>query len=120
YVRVLGLDALENGRRRWDLVGWPHAADMVPRVVDALPAHAPAAELVRDRVRTRAGDDQLRGRREWKGRGLVAEKRDRFVSGRAGQILVCLDRRVRLRGVDVRMIEEAELELQRQDPANRG
>ena len=61
-VRVGGLHAVEHRRRRRDLVGRPHAADVVAGVVDALPAHAPAAELVVHPVHARACDDEVSAR----------------------------------------------------------
>ena len=117
-VRILGLQALEHRRAGRDLVRRAHAADVVPRVVHALPAHAPPAELSRHRVGARSGHDQLRTGRQRQERVLVAEQRDRLARSPKGGVSARSDRRVRLARVDVRVVEEPQLELERQDPTH--
>ena len=72
----------EHRRARRDLVGRAHAADVIAGAEDALPAHAPAAELVRHRVRARPGDDELGARGQWQSR-RVPSLRSRVIDSSA-------------------------------------
>ena len=94
------------------------------RTEDALPADAPPAELVRHRVRARAGDDDLGGRGERQRVALVAQQGHRFLgrlegpgspSGHRCVSGVGVDAR-HARVADARLVEQAELELQRENP----
>jgi len=126
HGRVDILDTLDHRRARRNLPRGPLAA-VVARCRDALPADTPTTQLTNHRIRIRASHKHPRAGSQRQNVVAVLQQRDRFTSGLQCRITPSLHSGLSSVCVYTRpaavfhawLIEQSELELERQDPSHR-